>query len=110
MTVRAAIHGKGREALVKALTEHEPFTTSGALKGERWERDSVTNWDLGRLTDHPAWANAFMIDHLAGINYVVWSYGTPIAWVRKDGAVVKPDVTYSVTTSKHQGFLYHLGG
>lgn len=33
--------------------------------------------------------------------YIVWSYGTPIAWVVGD-VVTIPDVKYSVTTSKHQ--------
>jgi hypothetical protein len=88
------------------MRERKAFKTGGALHGEEWNRDSVSLWDLGRLPrEH---ANAFMMDHLAGIAYVVWSYGTPIAWVRKDGTVVKPDVRYSRTTSKHQGMLYLL--
>lgn len=38
-----------------------------------------------------------------GISYVVYSYATPIAWVRADGETVIPDVSYSLTTSRHQG-------
>ncbi|HYJ33758.1 MAG TPA: hypothetical protein VE326_11110 [Candidatus Binatia bacterium] len=34
--------------------------------------------------------------------YVVFSYGTPIAWVTIAGSVVIPDVRYSATTSRHQ--------
>jgi hypothetical protein len=34
--------------------------------------------------------------------YVVWSYGTPIAWVTSAGTPVVPDVKYSTTTSAHQ--------
>ena len=34
--------------------------------------------------------------------YIVWSYGTPIAW--HDGEQwTRPDVKYSPTTSRHQG-------
>lgn len=34
--------------------------------------------------------------------YTVWSYGTPIAWVRPDGERVVPDIGYSLTTGQHQ--------
>lgn len=34
--------------------------------------------------------------------YVVWSYGTPIAWVDSRNRVTIPDVKYSVTTTYHQ--------
>lgn len=107
MTIKAATYGAGRAALNKALSEHKAFTTGGALRGEEWTRSVVTNWDFGDLpTEH---VNVIMIDHMAGaIAYVVWSYSTPIAWVLKDGTVRRPDVHYSVTTSKHQGHLYLL--
>lgn len=36
--------------------------------------------------------------------YVVWSYSTPVAWLGKRGYVV-PDVVYSVTTARHQGYV-----
>lgn len=34
--------------------------------------------------------------------YVVYSYGTPIAWVAEDGRVVIPDESYSTTTTRQQ--------
>jgi len=37
-------------------------------------------------------------------NYVVHSYGTPIAWHGDNGWVV-PDQKHSVTTSNHQGIV-----
>jgi hypothetical protein len=37
------------------------------------------------------------------VTYVVFSYGTPIGWEHADGELVIPDVSYSVTTSQHQG-------
>lgn len=38
-----------------------------------------------------------------GIDYVVFSYDTPIAWHRIDWTWVRPEVKYSPTTSLHQG-------
>lgn len=38
---------------------------------------------------------------------VIYSYDTPIAWLDA-GLWIIPDVSYSITTSKHQGFLYPL--
>lgn len=40
-----------------------------------------------------------------GLQYVVWSYGTVIAWVTADGRVVIPDDKHSVTTSRQQGLV-----
>lgn len=37
-----------------------------------------------------------------GLEYVIFSYLTPIAW-RTNGQWVMPDVRYTVQTSKHQG-------
>ena len=37
-------------------------------------------------------------------NYVVHSYGTPIAWHGNKGWTM-PDTKYSVTTSKHQSYV-----
>lgn len=34
--------------------------------------------------------------------YVVYSYRTPIAWVRRNGDIIMPPVRYSNTTTQHQ--------
>jgi len=42
------------------------------------------------------------------VDYVVMSYGTPIAWHMASGNAgwwVMPDTRYSVTTSRHQGIV-----
>ena len=36
------------------------------------------------------------------IDYVVYSYMTPIAWRRTDGTWKYPEVSYSPTTTRHQ--------
>jgi len=37
-------------------------------------------------------------------DYIVYSYGTPIAWHSNSGWFM-PNCKYSVTTSKHQGYV-----
>lgn len=44
------------------------------------------------------------LDDLRGAEYVVYSYGTPIAWY-KQGDWTIPALKYSVTTSKHQNYV-----
>jgi hypothetical protein len=108
--LKAAMYGKGRENLHKALSERLDFTTGGSLKGERWDASftTVELKDLGRLNSEES--NRFFVDFLSvGITYVVWSYDTPIAWVRGDGTVYRVEQRFTVTTSKHQGAIYPLG-
>jgi len=37
--------------------------------------------------------------------YVVYSYETPIAWVRQDGTRVMPSARYSQVTAQHKGIV-----
>ncbi|MEU6351116.1 hypothetical protein ABZ896_17550 [Streptomyces sp. NPDC047072] len=86
----------------RALAARQPFTTYGALRAT-----SERNYCVGRLPDQ--WADRYRADADAGhIVYQVYSYSTPIAWVLDDGAVVVPQVRYSLTTTRHQGLLYAL--
>lgn len=47
-----------------------------------------------------------LIDKMKAANpaYAVYSYKTPIAWTTTTGWYI-PDITYSVTTSHHQGVI-----
>lgn len=103
--IQAATHGKGRDNLRKALSEHLPFKTSGALRGEQVNGIVYAASVKGQLND--AEDRQFFID-AHDIVYVVYSYDTPIAWVKRDGTVHIVDQKFSVTTSKHQGNLYLL--
>lgn len=86
-------------AVKDALSDQEPFTTHGALRAD----DFAPN-DTGRLSGE--WQRTYREQSRGdGVRYVVRSYATPIAWVLKDGQVVIPDESYSVTTSKHQGLV-----
>ncbi len=73
------------------LRVHEPFTTSGALKGVSMPY-SVS---MGSLPSQ-------YYDSASKAHYVVYSYRTPIAWYVPNVGWVMPDVKYSVTTSRHQ--------
>lgn len=53
------------------------------------------------------WQRQYLRDE-PKIVYTVVSYRTPIAWVKRDGTVVKVDHKWSVTTTSHQGMLYAL--
>jgi hypothetical protein len=84
---------------VAPLRAREPFRTGGAMHGEPAAPDGSTQ--TGRL---PAeWITSAKL-----ADYVIWSYGTPIAWHRPagtlspadPGAWIMPDLFYSVTTSK----------
>ena len=82
------------------IAARQPFTTSGSLRG-----GPPGNWpEHGRLpADH---STALMDSVVTGtVDYIVYSYGTPIAWHRTDTGWAVPDVRYSVTTSRHQGVV-----
>jgi len=78
--------------IARALEAGEPFQTGGELRGVDGGAGFL---GTGRL---PAewWADA------EGAAYVVFSFGTPIAWRLVNGWWVRPLVKYSVTTTRHQ--------
>src|SRR5262245_36953851 len=81
------------------LANLSPFTTHGSLHAVAGE-----HFATGRLPQE--WARKYLADAASpGVRYTVVSYATPIAWVTTDGAVVIPDESYSVTTSRHQGMV-----
>lgn len=61
-------------------------------------------YQTGRL---PRRLADIMRERADSIVQVIYSYGTPIAWLDA-GAWIIPDVSYSVTTGKHQGYLWSL--
>lgn len=99
------ISTRDAQGIAKAIANGEAFTTHGALKGGPTDPAMpLTSWDMGRLPRE--WYVGAMF-----ATYVVWSYGTPIAWIDADGAWQCPGVKYSVTTSKHQSttrYAFHI--
>lgn len=91
-----------RDAITYIETRQEFESNTGSLRGEYVlpERNATR---LGYLPPdvRGQWWHAFQTQE-NGAMYAVWSYGTPIAW--HDGEKwVRPDVSYSRTTSRHQG-------
>lgn len=100
--LRASIRGAGLDNLRKALTEHLDFKTSGSFRGEQTNSIESVGWlndtERERLEE----------DVKAGIKFVVYSYWTPIAWVRKDGEVYRVKQKFTNTTGRHKGFTHWL--
>ena len=92
-----------RDILVATPEDFNP--DSASLRGRNVELSAYV--DMGRLPQE--YVNEIRDSR---VGYVIYSYGTPIAWRRiaewrKDGGPVwewrVPEERYSVTTSKHQG-------
>lgn len=91
-----------------AIRDRIPFITSGAMKGE--ER-KPSDWNLAGSEGYLRGDDLerFESDRKR-IVYVVWSYWTPIGWVTDDNVGYAVKQKFSVTTTKHQGNLYLIGG
>jgi hypothetical protein len=83
--------------LADLLTERREFNPDSASLRGRAGRFGP--FHSGRLRGRSE--QAFLTD-MHAIDYVVFSYATPIAWHTPGGWTVPVD-RYSVTTSKHQG-------
>lgn len=90
-------------ATAEAIRDRIEFRTSGALRGEA---HSPTSHYL--YSGHLSYDEGMVLheDLQTGIDYVVWSYSTPIAWHRVDGTWHIVTEKFSRTTTKHQGNLY----
>jgi hypothetical protein len=78
-------------AFVPYLKNLQDFDTRGSLFGVRVTTGSPLT---GRLSDE---YRASVVE----ADYIVYSYGTPIAW-HTPGGWFCPDESYSLTTSAHQ--------
>lgn len=87
---------------MEPLRELEPFTTHGSLHGEPYPL-GTGYVSTGELPDD--WARLFVArSHI--IDYVAFSYHTPIAWHDRETGWVCPEERYSVSTSKQQGRIF----
>ena len=98
MTIRTTT--RDAAAIARAFQNCKNFTTSGALKGVA--NPPWINPGRMRLDDGAAMYRA--CDGI-GIDYIVYSYNTAIAYRTKNSEWVVPDAKYSVTTSKHQATI-----
>lgn len=93
---------KSQNAIVTAIGERSTFVVN-TMSGRQ-----VGNMDTYSTSQMPAAErDRFLSDRP---QYVIWSYGTPIAWVTGDGRQVVSSTRYSVTTSNHQGIVKRAFG
>lgn len=83
----------------------EEFNANGTLYGTRHVGMASGSSRLSG-SDLDEWRDNYWRTDRKGIAYVVVSYSTPIAWVRRDGTEYKVVQRFSVTTSRHQSRLY----
>lgn len=72
----------------------EPFKTAGSLQGE-----AGTFTSLGRLPSD--WQRTLQARR-GYVDYVIYSYATPIAWHDVEAGWIVPEVSYSITTTIQQ--------
>lgn len=99
-----AMGQKSKATIARKIVAREPFK---ALKGNMhggWYNNAYDSPSFGWLTNFPA-GRATKAEIQALLEdrdvYIVYSYGTPIAYAW-DRNVVVPDHKYSVTTTSHQ--------
>lgn len=90
------------------LRELQPFRTYGALQGDRYAAGEAPRVEsTGELGN--GWRHVYDRDW-PFIDYVVWSYRTPLAWHARTHVMgsfwVMPSEYYSRTTSAHRSKIY----
>lgn len=71
------------------------------FNGSSMRGRTTPNYEVGRLPE--AWRDVYY--HTANdIDYIVYSFATPIAWHTRDGLWFVPSVTYSGYSSRHQWY------
>lgn len=99
--VRFRTQRDGWWRLAEIIADGCPFTNStGSLRGirDRWPIS------FGRLpAEHAARLRDDADRH--GIDMIIYSYATPIAWQARQVGWRVPDAAYSATTSRHQSIV-----
>ena len=98
----ATITTRRFDAIAKHLADCQPFRTHGALRAETPDAAWMFARGYGRLPSD--WARTLTARRDV-VDYVVYSYATPIAWHDKEAGWIIPDEHYSVTTTRHQNMI-----
>lgn len=86
--------------IAEKLVARESFKTNGELKGV-----SKPEWfDFGKMSVMD-YAKLQFYNQFCGIDYVIYSYTTPIAWLCGDGRWVMPEADYTPTTKHHKATI-----
>lgn len=94
MTSDPVLATRDWRAIADRIAAGGEFRTSGAIKGQHGR---FTRWDSGQLPES-------YVDEFTNSDYAVFSYATPIAY-RVAGRWIVPDVSYSLTTTRHQATI-----
>jgi hypothetical protein len=81
----------------RAIAQRQDFETHGSLSGHTADRQSY--FSKGIL---PRDRHAGLDAQAEQIDFIVYSYGTPIAWHLIGGEWIVPAVNYSATSGRHQ--------
>lgn len=90
-----AMRDAGRKAIRLGMVKRVNFKHA-SVRGE-WFNDARNVYPRGRLSEE-------YLREPSGPIFVIFSYNTPIAWMY-DGEWQIPNVTYSATTTNHQGLV-----
>lgn len=101
-----AIHGKTRAKALAAIPNGEEFTAGARTFGVHNFRGVESPQLPGAGSLNEVERTTLHADYLvSGIDYVIWSYQTPIAWHLPTGEWHVVDQKFSVSTSNHQSLV-----
>lgn len=85
------------------LRDQETFSNSTkSFRGRPWNECTVPH--VGHMDESERLILRSDIDNY-GLTYMVWSYRTPVGWLRNDGYWRVTQRDYTKTTAKHLGKL-----
>lgn len=93
---------KGWLPFADALDSLQPFKTHGALRGLEHDPSRSVNL-VGKLADRYLASNGQLSTR--EVDYLVYSYETPIAWHTDRSGWLVPAGKYSITTTDHQHLI-----
>lgn len=97
-----SVLGQNRSNTVEAIREREEFVTLGALKAREYAPGLALFAETGQLNADGR--DAFRSDR-DRIDYIVYSYSTPIAWHTVDGEWFVVAQKFSNSTARHKSIV-----
>lgn len=92
---------KTKQAIQDGVDDQKEFKI-GNISGESML--GVSDIKYGRLGD-PYRTQLQQLFKARIVSYIIYSYGTPIAWMTMHGTWVMPEESYSSTTTHHQNVV-----
>lgn len=99
---RPTVSSRDRK-VAEMIRDRKGFKTYGSFSAQSTLDAGLGNWDSGKLYGEDL--ESFR-EQCRLIDYVVYSYSTPIAWYSQEYGWYVARGKWSLTTSHHQGKLY----